>query len=319
MIVQAENKHISFAKPSDRSSKNSFTRILDALCPRPTRQPDQLRPSDAEPQGRRRQLRNCPSTFLCRVHASLFAHAFTLSGILPLGDLASRHDETSPHARSLSLPSRAAQAEPVACRSRQPGVRDHFFRPIRHLATPLDSRSFSRAGRTLSVSPGAKDEGRSRTLGRRPRKACRPTGSDSQSATLLHGSLVLAWTLRTCRNPRLSAIPARAMPTLPGSVAQSAPTRYMPGHWQARHNCSNAELPVCHAASPLLGHENLALAHVVGRADQAALLHLLDQPRSLVVADGKLALDVGSRALSVADDDLDGLIVERILSIRVSA
>src|SRR5690606_7955445 len=59
-----------------------------------------------------------------------------------------------------------------------------------------------------------------------------------------------------------------------------------------------------------LAGDDLALAGMVGRADEALLLHALDEGCRTVVADGKAALDVGGRALAVAHDDLDGLLVE---------
>ena len=59
--------------------------------------------------------------------------------------------------------------------------------------------------------------------------------------------------------------------------------------------------------------QDLALSDVVGAGDDALVLHLLDQPRSLVVADAKLALDVGGRALAVLGDDGDGLVVKCVV------
>src|SRR4051812_33350285 len=58
------------------------------------------------------------------------------------------------------------------------------------------------------------------------------------------------------------------------------------------------------------GGEDVALAGMVGGADEAFLLHPLDQRGGAVVADLQAALDVGGGAFLVAHDDLDGLVVE---------
>ena len=58
---------------------------------------------------------------------------------------------------------------------------------------------------------------------------------------------------------------------------------------------------------------------MIGRADQPFFLHLLHQPRGLVVADRELALDVGGGAFAIPDHDLHRLIVKRILLAGIAA
>ena len=60
----------------------------------------------------------------------------------------------------------------------------------------------------------------------------------------------------------------------------------------------------------VLGDENLALAGVVGGADDALLLHLLDNRGGAIVADRQTALDVAGRGLAVAQNDGNGAVVE---------
>src|SRR5689334_3772769 len=56
--------------------------------------------------------------------------------------------------------------------------------------------------------------------------------------------------------------------------------------------------------------KDLALAGMVGRADETLLLHALDQRRRAVVADRKTALDIGRRRLAVAQDNRNSLVIE---------
>src|SRR5437763_1089118 len=56
--------------------------------------------------------------------------------------------------------------------------------------------------------------------------------------------------------------------------------------------------------------QNLALSGVVGPADDAFLLHALDDRGSAVVADLQAPLDVAGRGLAVAKNDGNRLIVE---------
>ena len=58
--------------------------------------------------------------------------------------------------------------------------------------------------------------------------------------------------------------------------------------------------------------ENLALAGVVGLADDAFAFHPLDQRRRLVVADGEAPLDIGGGGLLVGQNDMDGLVVKLV-------
>ena len=60
----------------------------------------------------------------------------------------------------------------------------------------------------------------------------------------------------------------------------------------------------------VLADQDLALSGVVGLADDAFLLHPLDQRGGAVVADRQAALDVAGGGLAVAQHDGDGLVVE---------
>ena len=56
----------------------------------------------------------------------------------------------------------------------------------------------------------------------------------------------------------------------------------------------------------LLRHQNFAFADVVRGRNQPLILHLLNQARGFVIADGQLALDVGRRTFAILDDDRHG-------------
>src|SRR5215213_8159389 len=66
---------------------------------------------------------------------------------------------------------------------------------------------------------------------------------------------------------------------------------------------------------PLGVDQDLATADMVRLADQAVFLHPLDQPRGAVVADAKLALEVGSRCLLALGDNLDRFFVQLRLGV----
>src|SRR5262245_54015361 len=66
-------------------------------------------------------------------------------------------------------------------------------------------------------------------------------------------------------------------------------------------------------------HENLALPGCVRCGNDPFLLHALDQARCLVVADLKAALHIARRHLLVAQNDLDGLIIELIARAALEA
>src|SRR6056297_4069913 len=74
-----------------------------------------------------------------------------------------------------------------------------------------------------------------------------------------------------------------------------------------------------HPGRLLLRNKDFALAHMVGRCHDALLLHLLDQPCRLVIADRQLALDIRGGTFAILDDDADRLIVKRILAIGIAA
>src|SRR5690625_2550152 len=69
------------------------------------------------------------------------------------------------------------------------------------------------------------------------------------------------------------------------------------------------------ARSPLLD-QDLAPPHRIGGGDDALILHHLDDPRGLVVADREPALDIACRTSAIARDDGDGVVVK--LGIRVA-
>ena len=54
---------------------------------------------------------------------------------------------------------------------------------------------------------------------------------------------------------------------------------------------------------------------MVGLADEAVLLHPLDQPRRAVVADAQLALEIAGRGLLAFGDDLDRFAIKLGLGI----
>src|SRR5437588_8942669 len=58
--------------------------------------------------------------------------------------------------------------------------------------------------------------------------------------------------------------------------------------------------------------EDLALADMVGGADNAFGFHALDEARGAVVADLQIALHKARRGLALARDERDGLVVERV-------
>src|SRR5438067_7008301 len=58
--------------------------------------------------------------------------------------------------------------------------------------------------------------------------------------------------------------------------------------------------------------EDLALADMVGGADDALGFHALDQSRGAVVADLQIALHKARRGLALAGDERHGLVVQRI-------
>src|SRR3954466_11994205 len=66
---------------------------------------------------------------------------------------------------------------------------------------------------------------------------------------------------------------------------------------------------------PLGIDQHFAAADMVGDADDAVLLHPLDQPRGIVVADAELALEVGGRGLLALRHGLHGLAIELRLGI----
>src|SRR5207253_1147983 len=74
------------------------------------------------------------------------------------------------------------------------------------------------------------------------------------------------------------------------------------------------------AARPLgrRGDQDLALAGVVGGADDAFLLHPLDEAGGAIVADLQAALDVAGGRLAVAGDNGDRTVVE-VVALPVAA
>src|SRR5438874_7888591 len=68
------------------------------------------------------------------------------------------------------------------------------------------------------------------------------------------------------------------------------------------------------AVDAAAAHQHLPTADMVGRADQAVLLHTLDQLGGAVVADLQLALEIAGRGLAVIEHDLHGLIVDGVVA-----
>src|SRR5437763_15936679 len=64
--------------------------------------------------------------------------------------------------------------------------------------------------------------------------------------------------------------------------------------------------------SPRRRGEHLALADMVGGADDAFGSHAVDQARGAVVADLQIALHKARRSLALAGNERHGLVVERI-------
>ena len=62
----------------------------------------------------------------------------------------------------------------------------------------------------------------------------------------------------------------------------------------------------------MVADQNLAFAYMVGLADHAFLLHLLDDPRSPVVADLEVSLDEAGGRLLLTRDECHSLIVKII-------
>src|SRR5262249_60972950 len=62
--------------------------------------------------------------------------------------------------------------------------------------------------------------------------------------------------------------------------------------------------------SLISANQNLTLSGVIGGADQAFLLHTLDQRGGAVVADAKASLNIAGRHLTVLENDGDRLIIE---------
>src|SRR3984893_2493806 len=56
--------------------------------------------------------------------------------------------------------------------------------------------------------------------------------------------------------------------------------------------------------------EDRALSRMIGRADHAFLFHPFDERGRFIVADRQAALDVARRAVFVAQNDMDGAVVE---------
>src|SRR6185503_9468254 len=77
-----------------------------------------------------------------------------------------------------------------------------------------------------------------------------------------------------------------------------------------RMNCTAVPAARLPSQIALFGNQDLALAGMVGLADDALVLHPLHQRGGAVVADLQPALDVAGRGLLVARHDLHGLCVE---------
>ena len=62
----------------------------------------------------------------------------------------------------------------------------------------------------------------------------------------------------------------------------------------------------------MVGDQHLALAHMVGLADDAFALHPLDDPGGAVIADLEMALHEAGGGLALGRDQRHGPVVERV-------
>ena len=62
--------------------------------------------------------------------------------------------------------------------------------------------------------------------------------------------------------------------------------------------------------SAFFRHQNFSLASMVGRTDDALLLHLLNKRGCAVIADGQATLDIAGRGLAITDYDVDRLVIQ---------
>ena len=70
--------------------------------------------------------------------------------------------------------------------------------------------------------------------------------------------------------------------------------------WEAR--LLPSQIPI----AGMIGDEHLALAHMVGGADDAFVFHAFDEACRPVISYLKLALDIAGRGFLVSRDDGDG-------------
>jgi hypothetical protein len=62
----------------------------------------------------------------------------------------------------------------------------------------------------------------------------------------------------------------------------------------------------------VLWHQDFPFADMICGADQPVLFHLLNKPRSFVIADRQFSLNVAGGTFAIFRDDLDGGVIERI-------
>src|SRR5437867_973487 len=84
--------------------------------------------------------------------------------------------------------------------------------------------------------------------------------------------------------------------------------------YQKNFGLRNRKRQGAQSAFPIVdvARQHLALADVVGRADDALALHALDDAGGAVVADLQIALDEACAALAFARHERNGLVVELI-------
>ena len=65
--------------------------------------------------------------------------------------------------------------------------------------------------------------------------------------------------------------------------------------------------------------QHLALAGVVGLADDALRFHAFDHARCAIISDLQMALHEAGRCLALARDKLHGAIIERVVSCSIAS
>jgi hypothetical protein len=62
----------------------------------------------------------------------------------------------------------------------------------------------------------------------------------------------------------------------------------------------------------VLWHQDFPFADMICGADQPVFFHLLNKPRSFVIADRQFSLDVAGGTFAIFRNDLDSGVIERV-------